>query len=168
MWPLGLALIVVLAMFLAPGWIVMIAVGMMPAIVAYFIDRTAQKSAALCVGGMNFCGIFPFVLDVPWGAGGWNEAWAILGNVFNPLMMYSAAAFGWLLYMGIPPVVSAFIQVIAERRVAECRDIQAQLVEEWGEDVAAEIEEFAAPSAGEPDQGAPSLAPASPPAASSP
>jgi hypothetical protein len=49
--------------------------------------------------------------------------------------MLSAAAFGWLMFTFIPPVVGAFLTVLSQRRVQNLRNEQRKLIEEWGEAV---------------------------------
>ena len=61
----------------------------------------------------------------------------VLTDVFSLLLMYGAAGFGWMIFIAIPPVVGAFLTVMAQRRVSQLRRDQKELIEEWGEDVAA-------------------------------
>jgi hypothetical protein len=110
--------------------------GMLPAIVAAIIDRSPKKNAAFCVGGINLCGIVPYLMDLWTGDNSMDGAMRILTDVFSLIIMYGAAAFGWMIYQSLPPVVGTFITVIAQSRVASLRSTQRQLVEEWGEDVA--------------------------------
>lgn len=114
--------------------------GMLPTLVAYIIDRTQQKSATFCVGAINFIGVFPYIMDL-WG--GFNTVDVALSNVsdlFAMLVMYSAAAFGWLLFMAMPTVVASFVTVLQQRKVATLRAEQKDLIEEWGAEVAALVE----------------------------
>jgi hypothetical protein len=50
--------------------------------------------------------------------------------------MYSAAAFGYLMYMVIPPMVTTFLNVMAQRRIALLRAAQKKIIGEWGPEVA--------------------------------
>ena len=121
---------------ISPETVLLLSFGLSPTIVAFIIDRTAQKHAAFCVGGMNFSGIFSYVLDLWSGGYGIRGAVDIITDPFAILVIFSAAAFGWLVFMGVPPVVSAFITVMAQRRVALLRASQKELIQEWGESVA--------------------------------
>jgi hypothetical protein len=133
--PLWMALAVVLLMWLALPTVMVAGFGMVPTIVAYFIDRTPQKYAALCVGGMNFSGLFDVIYVLWTGANSPSDAMDLLTDPFNLLMVFGAAGFGWLLYMSLPPLVGAVLQVVAEQRMTKCREIQSDLIKEWGEDV---------------------------------
>lgn len=119
--------------------VLMIVVGMPPTFVAWIIDRSHQKSATYCVAGMNFCGLFPYLMDLWLGTHSLQSATAIVTNVFSLLVIYGAAAFGWLIYITIPPVVSTFLTVMAQRRVAQLRTLQRQIIEEWGDSVARSV-----------------------------
>lgn len=134
--PLWISMAVGLFMILSLPAFIIVALGMMPTGVAYVVDRTKEKYAAFCVGSANFCGVFPFILEVWAGDHTPTQAFQILGNVFKLFIMYGAASFGWLLYAMIPPIVSAILVMVAERRVAELRTIQEALVNEWGPDIA--------------------------------
>lgn len=116
--------------------VLMIVVGMPPTFVAWIIDRSHQKSATYCVAGMNFCGLFPYMMDLWTGMHSLKAASTIVTDVFALLVIYGAAAFGWVIYITIPPVVSTFLTVMSQRRVAQLRALQRQIIEEWGESVA--------------------------------
>ena len=116
--------------------VILLFFGMLPTFVAMIVDRTRQKYAAFCVGGLNFCGVFPYLLDLWAGEHTVGESLGILTNVFSLLLMYGAAGFGWMVFIAIPPVVGAFLTVMAQRRVSQLRRDQRELIEEWGEDVA--------------------------------
>ena len=109
--------------------------GMLPTLVAFIIDRSPRKYAMYCVGGMNFSGVFPYLLDLWTGNHDIATAFEILSDVFSLLVMYAAAGFGWMLFMAVPPLVSAVMTVMSERRLAFLRDNQKSIVKEWGEEV---------------------------------
>ena len=85
--------------------VVLIFFGLMPSIVALVIDRTEGRYATFCVLGMNFSGLFPFLTDVWFQVHTTDMAIRIMTNVFNLLIIYGSAGFGWVLYMALPPVI---------------------------------------------------------------
>ncbi len=109
--------------------------GMLPTLVAFIIDRSPRNYAMYCVGGMNFSGVFPYLLDLWTGNHDISSAIDILSDVFSLLVMYSGAGFGWMLFMAIPPLVGAVMTVMSERRLAHLQDNQKGIIKEWGEDV---------------------------------
>ncbi|MDX9859761.1 MAG: hypothetical protein RBS99_02480 [Rhodospirillales bacterium] len=133
---LWLFVLVVGLIWLSPATILVMVVGMPPTVVAWIIDRSYQKSASYCVAGMNFCGLFPYLMDLWMGANSMKAAAAVVTDVFALLVIYGAAAFGWMIYITIPPVVGTFLTVMAQRRVVQLRTLQRQIIDEWGESVA--------------------------------
>ncbi|HEY9163702.1 MAG TPA: acyl-CoA synthetase [Magnetovibrio sp.] len=123
----------------APTMIVLF-FGMLPTLVAYIIDRSEQKSATFCVGSINFIGVFPYIMDLWVKNNGIDAALNDVTDLFAMLIMYSSAAFGWLLFMAMPTVVASFVTVIQQRKVAQLRAQQKELIEEWGAEVAALVE----------------------------
>lgn len=123
----------------APTMIVLF-FGMLPTLVAFIIDRSAQKSATFCVGGINFIGVFPYVMDLWTEKNSIDAALASVSDLFAMLIMYSASAFGWLLFMAMPTVIASFVTVLQQRKVAQLRGEQKDLIEEWGAEVAALVE----------------------------
>jgi hypothetical protein len=131
--PLLMAALAVCAMLLSLSSVILVALAMLPTLTAFIVDRTPQKYATFCVGGMNLSGTFPALLDLWAGGNDISTAMNLLGNVFTVGIIYGAAAFGWLVYMTVPPLVAAFLTMMAQRRVQQLRAAQAQLVEEWGD-----------------------------------
>lgn len=114
--------------------------GMLPTLVAYIIDRSEQKSATFCVGSINFIGVFPYIMDLWIENNSINAAINNVTDLFAMLIMYSASAFGWMLFMAMPTVVASFVTVLQQRKVAQLRGQQKELMEEWGAEVAALVE----------------------------
>ena len=116
--------------------VILLCVGMLPTFVAVLIDRTDQKFAASSVGGLNFGGVFPYILPL------WLEDHSVdaavnsISDIFSLMVMYSGAGFGWLIFLAIPPVITAFITVIDETNLKQLKVVQRQIVDEWGDDIA--------------------------------
>ncbi len=115
--------------------------GMLPSVVAFIIDRTKGRSAAITVSGINLIGVFPFIMDLWKGGNTFDQALNML-DVFTMLIMYSAAGMGWLLFMTTPTIISSFVMVLQQRKIANLRGQQKNLIEEWGPEVAALTEGF--------------------------
>ncbi|MFV3077522.1 hypothetical protein [Niveispirillum fermenti] len=114
---------------------VLLLAGLAPTIVAYMIDRDPEKSAALTVGAMNLCGIAPFAVQL-WQQG--HEMGVTLRLLAEPgtwLVMFGAAAIGWLMYFFIPQIVAAIVTLRAQSRIRELEERRSVLVADWGTDV---------------------------------
>ncbi len=116
--------------------VMLLLVGMLPTLGAYIVDRTKEKYATFSVASMNFCGVFPYMMDLWINAHTIRAASNMLTDVFILVIMYGSAAFGWIIFSTVPPVITSFLAVLAQRRVAALRAQQRSLIEEWGEMVA--------------------------------
>jgi hypothetical protein len=114
---------------------VLLLIGMIPSIVAYIIDHTARRTLTLTVGPLNFAGTVPYCLQLWFGV---DTVYALsqdLTNVWVWLVMYSAAAVGWLLHLGMPLIVRFLMERGIDRRKARLVQIQTTLRAEWGDEV---------------------------------
>ena len=128
-------IIFTLLLVVALPTVLFMAFSMMPGLVAYIIDRTEEKSATFCVGGLNFCGAFPYLLELWLGDHTVGQAMQLLTDVFVLAVMYGGAAMGWMLYLSLPPVIASFIQVMSQKRLEQLRGTQRALLEEWGDEL---------------------------------
>lgn len=109
---------------------------MLPTLAAWASEKGHHKYAWLCVGGLNFAGVIPYMFTLWFGVHNLDEAINMLSGADVLLWAYGASGFGWLLYVGMPPVVSAWLQFSSEHRISALKAAQKKLVDEWGEDVA--------------------------------
>jgi len=116
--------------------VMVLAGGMIPTGVAYLIDRHPRKYAARTVGWMNLAGCLIVVLDL-WGGGGSIEAAVeLLMDPINWTIMFGSAAFGWIIYFTLPPIVAGYLQLSQEMKLKELAKSQKALEKEWGKEVA--------------------------------
>lgn len=112
-----------------------LALGMLPTLSAYVVDRSREKHLAVTVGLLNFCGCVHALIGL-WAAGqSYQSMNAAIYNVYNWLIAYGAAGCGWLIYMFMPSIVLAYYRVASEARIQILRSLQRKLVESWGEEV---------------------------------
>lgn len=133
---LTLILLIVPAALIVLPTTILFGIGMIPTIVAYVVDRDPDKSAPITVGGLNFCGCMPFAIDLWKHQHTIGAAAKIFADPLAWLVIYSAAAVGWGIYYGIPPMVAGMEVTRAEKRVEVLKQKKVALVQEWGPDVA--------------------------------
>jgi hypothetical protein len=114
--------------------------GLLPTIVAWVVDRSSQKYAMFCVLGMNLSGLLPFLMEIWFENHSVDAATRIMTNVFDLMVIYGAAGFGWMLYVALPPVVTTFLTVMSERRVTVLKSNQKTIIDEWGKSVTTVVE----------------------------
>jgi hypothetical protein len=118
--------------------LVLLMVGMLPTLVAYFIiDRHPAKYTTRTIGYLNFAGCLPYTLDIWRGGGVWEfgTILEIIGDPMSLLVMYAAAATGWAVFYATPPVVAAYLVVTSGIRVKKYKARQQELIEDWGRNV---------------------------------
>ena len=136
MQPLLWVIFISFVMFLFPQSVILLFIGLLPTLVAFIIDKAPKKYSTFCVGAMNITGVFFSMLKLWAGNNTISHAIEIITNVFDLIIMYAAASFGWLLYIAIPPVVNALLAVVAQHRITLLRSRQRELIQEWGKDIA--------------------------------
>jgi len=128
-------IIIVMLLLVALPTVLFLSFTMLPAVVALIVDRTDEKSATFCVGGLNLCGVFPYLLALWLQDNTLDQSLRLLTDVFVLAVIYGAAGMGWMLYLSLPPVFASFIQVMSQRRLQQLRATQKTIIEEWGEEV---------------------------------
>ena len=123
------------APFILPTMVLLIA-GLFPTYVAFFTDNDNQKSGAVSVGAMNLAGLVPFIIDLWSGGQTMTNAFHILGNANNWLVIMGAAAIGQLIVYAIPQASATMTLTHAEGRVKILKKNLELLKESWGPDVA--------------------------------
>lgn len=132
----GLVLIAVVMIPFSLPTVLLLFCTMLPTLVAALCDRGTNRFAWLCVGGLNFSGVAYYLFDLWFGSHTMDHAIEILTDVLALIIIYGAAALGWLLYLAMPPVIAAFLSIAAQRRIAQLKANQRKLIDQWGESVA--------------------------------
>jgi hypothetical protein len=131
---LAVIVFTVLGVTATPLCILLVA-GLLPTGAAALIDRHRSRYLARAVGAMNLAGIFPAALRL-WEAGlTFSALHATLASPYTWLAMYGAAGIGWLLHLGMPPVVRVLVDYRADEMKHRLEARAKTLVEEWGEEV---------------------------------
>lgn len=115
--------------------VVLLMFAMLPTVVAYMVERGPHRYGYICVGGLNFAGVSPYLLNMWFERHDITMTLDILSNVFALMMIYGAAAFGWLLYTATPSLVGSFLSLTSSRRIAALKAQQRKLIEDWGTEV---------------------------------
>lgn len=108
---------------------------MLPTLAAWLSEKGHNKYAWLCVGGLNFAGVIPYLFSLWFGVHTLDEAFNMMSDASVLLVAYGTSALGWGFYMITPPIVGSWLNFTIDRRVAALKAAQKKLIEEWGEDV---------------------------------
>jgi hypothetical protein len=130
-------IIVMAAVFLPSS--ILLAVGMMPTFTVLFVDPYRARTKVVTVGALNLAGCVPFLLEL------WKDGHSIdkaLGIIADPkaiIVMYSAAAIGYLVDWSMSGVVAAILYQRGQARQEAIRKRQEELVARWGMEVTGQV-----------------------------
>ncbi len=130
-----LVIIAALVPFSLPT-VVVVFFTMLPTLVSWATEKGPNKYAFLCVGGLNFAGVFPYLFGLWFGVHTLDEAFRMLTDPIMLMTAYGCAAIGYGLYTVMPPAVANFLAASSQRRVNALKSVQKKLIEDWGDEVA--------------------------------
>lgn len=118
---------------------IVLLVGMLPTVVAIFVDRTRQKNKAVTVGAMNLAGCTPFLLEL-WSQGhNVGKSIDIITDPMAIVVMYAAAAVGYIIDWAMTGLVAGILYDRGQKRAVAIKKKQEELVERWGKEVTGTI-----------------------------
>ncbi len=118
---------------------VLLLLGMLPSVVAYFADTTHDKMAVSTITCCNLSGTLPYVIELAQTGGEWSFLSYYLANGIAWMTMYGMAALGYLLVRVCPLAYNSILLVINSSMAFQIQQKQDALVKEWGEDVTREL-----------------------------
>lgn len=126
---------------------VIMVVGMIPTLVAAIVDRSEGRMRALTIGAMNFAGCVPFMLEVFKKGNGLETSIAYMLEPQTIVVIYFAAAMGYLIDWAMTGIVSSILVQRTKNRLREIQKDQKDLTERWGMEVTGTIplDEFGFP-----------------------
>lgn len=114
----------------------MLTIALPPTFCAFLAVHRQGYYVALSIGALNIAGIWPFLLKL-WTTGHTvSNAMQIIIDPLAWLIIYGAAAAGWVLSLWFPVLVSAYMSMFTAHRLKDLQRQQQKLVEEWGPEVA--------------------------------
>ncbi|KAA5607641.1 hypothetical protein F1188_02475 [Roseospira marina] len=134
----GVVLMLAVGLFLFLPTVLVLVVAMLPTGAALVVDRSASRSGWLCVGGLNFAALAPSLFELWFENNTLEFATGIISNVFTLMLIYGAAAVGWIIYMTMPQVIASVMDMTSSHRIERLKAHQQDLAEEWGPEVARE------------------------------
>ena len=132
----------ILILVLQLGFI-FILIALLPAMVAYFIDRSPHKSEFRVILICNMTATLPSLSPMV-NAAIQMKRIDILPVMTDPitwLIIYSGAAAGWCLIFLCRFIARFLITIYFEYRINSLQRLQAKLVKEWGEQIQAKKED---------------------------
>jgi hypothetical protein len=123
-----------MAVFAAPTC-VLVLFGMVPSIVAYVVDRGKRPMQAFTIAPLNLAGLMPYLLELWTGHDQMPTVVHLLTNVYVWLVIYLSAGAGWLVFLGMPQIVTFVLQRSLDSRKEKLKALQSKLRADWGAEV---------------------------------
>ncbi len=114
---------------------VMLMIGMLPTPFAVLVDRTKGKNKVITVGAMNLAGCSPFLFELWMQDHSFHKSMEIITDPFAIVVMWSAAAVGYVVNWAMTGIVSASLYQRGQSRLKSIQKSQKELVERWGPEV---------------------------------
>lgn len=121
-------------MFALPAFLILV-VASIPPLVAYFVDRDSEKYAAVAVGTLSFSGALPYILDLWLNSFTIRQAVLTLADPYTWLVIYGAAAAGWLMYFFLPMAAHSYLKMSSDHRMATLQKECDAIAKEWGSSI---------------------------------
>jgi len=131
----GLVLMLAIGLFLFLPTVLLLVICLLPTGAALVVDRSASRSGWLCVGGLNFAAMAPSLFELWFDKNTLEFATSVISNVFTMILIYGAAAVGWIIYTTMPQIIASVMDMTSTRRIERLKARQQDLIEEWGPEV---------------------------------
>jgi hypothetical protein len=123
-----------LMVFLRTGFVFFV-IGMLPCIVAYYMDVSKHRYTFQSVFAANLAGITPFISKLIFHGPSSTMLQDMMGNFSTWLITYGAAFIGWLLVKVCPMIAQAMVHGMHQTQILHYDWLQKKLESEWGEEV---------------------------------
>lgn len=110
-------------------------IGMMPAIVAYYMDATKYRYIFRSVFAANMAGMFPFIMQILHQGPTSMLLQQTMGSAFVWFVIYGASFLGWLLTVICPYFAQTMVVGLHQTQHARLEWLQKKLESEWGSEV---------------------------------
>lgn len=114
-------------------------VGMIPTFVVRLVDNSRERTKVLTIGFMNFAGCFPYWIDLVREGHTLDASVSIITQPMTIVVMYAAAAAGYVIEWGVTGVVSNMMVQRGHKRISDIKDLQERMVKRWGPEVTGDL-----------------------------
>jgi hypothetical protein len=120
--------------FLRTGFVFFV-IGMLPCIVAYYMDVSKHRYTFKCIFASNLSGMLPYITKIIHDGPSSSLLQEIMGDATSWIIIYGAALMGWLLIKVCPMIAQSMVNGMHQTQIMRYEWIQKKLESEWGEEV---------------------------------
>jgi hypothetical protein len=110
-------------------------IGMLPCIVAYYMDVTKHRYTFQSVFAANLAGMMPFATRLIFNGPSSAALQEMMGNLSTWLIIYGAAFIGWLMVKVCPIAAQVMVIGMHQTQILRYDWLQKKLEAEWGNEV---------------------------------
>jgi hypothetical protein len=110
-------------------------IGMLPCIVAYYMDVTRYRYTFKSVFAANLSGMMPYITQIIHAGPSSTLLQEIMGNGMNWFIIYGSALIGWLLIKVCPMLAQTMVAGVHQTQFMRYDWLQKKLESEWGDEV---------------------------------
>lgn len=121
--------------FLRTGFIFFV-IGMLPCIVAYYMDVSKHQYTFKTIFAANMSGMMPFIIRIIKEGPSSSLLQELMGSSFTWVVAYGSAIMGVLLVKMCPMLAQAMVKGMHQSQIKRYEWVQKKLEGEWGPEVA--------------------------------
>lgn len=113
----------------------LIVIGLMPAIVTYYMDYSRRRYVFKTIFACNLAGMMPAIITMLANGPRSMVMQEIMGDASNWIMIYGFAFMGWLMVKIAPLVALSLISGFHGTQILRLKGNQRRIENEWGKEV---------------------------------
>lgn len=114
---------------------VFLVIGMLPAIVAYYMDVSKHRYTFKSIFAANLSGMLPYITQIISHHASSSMLQEIMGSSATWIVIYGSACLGWLLVFICPMISQIMVAGVHQAQLARYEWLQKKLESEWGQEV---------------------------------
>ena len=108
-------------------------IGLLPTITIMITDKQ-NYDKQMIVGCFNIAGVFFYLFNVL-NNFSLPNAFSIVGDIFNLILMLASAGIGLILYNEVPNLYATYMQHSYQKQIEKINERLVKLAEEWGTNI---------------------------------
>lgn len=117
----------------------LLTVGLLPTLMAAVYVSAGHKNKVLTIGALNFAGCFPFLMMIWDTTDRMQKSLELLADPVTTVVMYSAAAVGYVLNWGVTKTVKNVMLLGANNKIKSIEKEKEALEDRWGREVRGDL-----------------------------
>jgi hypothetical protein len=110
-------------------------IGMLPAIVAHYMDVSKYRYTFKSIFAANLSGMMPFITKIIFTGPSSTLLQETMGSLTTWITIYGAALIGWLLIKICPMIAQIMVSGVHQTQILRYDWLQKKLESEWGDEV---------------------------------